>query len=305
MLYLPLLLLTVAACNSWKDLCISHNKAFPAHHVDTFQKQSTYFSLYARLPQIVYSKEGVTLSIARRYDNPELVSDGYIRFGKVEAEIRSLDGPGIISSFYLQSDDLDEIDVVEIIGSFPETYQTNYFVKGNTTTYDRGDTHTLPTSPHDNYHKYGVEWTDKEIIWFLDNAPVRRLPRENSHGFPTSPMRVYFSVWAGGDSLNAPGTILWAGGPTDYRQMPYRMDIRSVLVENYLPGGTFVYGSGLGVSLVQVDSDEVDSGRGSENSAKGRNFEKLSGTKVVYKSMATVLRPVNRWIQLWGMLMAV
>ena len=47
-------------------------------------------------------------------------------YGKVEAEIKGAAGKGIISSFYLQSDDLDEIDVVEIFGSDPYEFQTNF-----------------------------------------------------------------------------------------------------------------------------------------------------------------------------------
>ena len=44
-------------------------------------------------------------------------------YGKVEAEIKGAAGKGIISSFYLQSDDLDEIDVVEIFGSDPMNFK--------------------------------------------------------------------------------------------------------------------------------------------------------------------------------------
>lgn len=160
---------------------------------------------------------------------------GYIMHGKVEAEIMSLGEPGMISSLYLQSDDLDEIDVVELSGSFHETYQTNFFVKGHVGNYERGEFHRLLSSPHTTFHKYAVEWTSEEMIWLVDNKVVRRVRKENPHGFPTSPQRVFLSLWAGGDPDNSAGTIQWAGGPTSYGQVPYTMNVRNLLVMNYGP----------------------------------------------------------------------
>lgn len=232
---LPLLLLVVAATSCDIPIFQSNSlQLFPATHFDQFSAPCRLFSNSSGPPQVEYGQNGLHLSIIHRFDNPQVVSLGYIMYGKVEAEIMGLGARGVISSLYLQSDDLDEIDVVELSGSYHDAYQTNYFVKGNVSNYERGFSHHLPSSPHINYHKYGLEWTPHEMIWLVDNNVVRRVGRDNPHGFPTSPQKVYISIWAGGDPENKPGTIQWAGGLTDYEQVPYSMDVRNMLVVNYL-----------------------------------------------------------------------
>ena len=183
---------------------------------------------------INFSSKGLQMTIKKPFDNPSLVSTEYIMYGKVEAEIKGSHGSGLVSSFYLQSKDLDEIDIAEILGSDPYRYQTNFFIKGNTTTYDRGDFHNLPIHlSHDQFYKYGCEWTFEKIVWFLNDVPVRELIRGNKHGMPTSPMRVIFSLWAGEDTQNK-DTIAWSGGLTDYSRGPFTMTVRNLRVENYI-----------------------------------------------------------------------
>ncbi len=41
-----------------------------------------------------------------------IVSNEYIFFGKVEVALKAANGTGIVSSFVMESDDLDEIDWV-------------------------------------------------------------------------------------------------------------------------------------------------------------------------------------------------
>lgn len=52
-------------------------------------------------------------------------------FGKVEVVLKAAPGAGIVSSFVMQSDDLDEIDW-EWLGSDPDEVQSNFFGKGMT-----------------------------------------------------------------------------------------------------------------------------------------------------------------------------
>lgn len=66
------------------------------------------------------------------------------------ATLEAAAGAGIVSAFILQSDDLDEIDW-EWLGGDTTEVQSNYFSKGNTTTYDRGATHPV-ANPQTTYH---------------------------------------------------------------------------------------------------------------------------------------------------------
>jgi len=74
----------------------------------------------------------------------------YLFFGTVTATLEAATGAGIVSAFILQSDDLDEIDW-EWLGGDTADVQSNYFSKGNTSSYDRGATHSV-ANPQTTYH---------------------------------------------------------------------------------------------------------------------------------------------------------
>lgn len=240
----PLLLaaLTLAAC----DNCTT-NKALPTQLYESFTSESNNFNASHH---VAFSVGGASLGIFRRGNNPMIQSLGYLWHGKVEAEIMGALGTGIISSFYLQSDDLDEIDIVETFGGNVFTCQTNFFVKGNISNYARGEYHMPPLLPLTEFHKYSVEWTPEYMAWAIDDVEVRRTERGNPHGFPQSPMRVIASLWAGGDPENHRGTIDWAGGITNYDLVPYIMRIRNVRIENY-SGGADEYELGRNGTVVR------------------------------------------------------
>lgn len=161
---------------------------------------------------------GAEFTVAKQGDGPLLASDFYIMFGHVEWELQAAPGQGIVSSAVLQSDDLDEIDW-EFLGGEPDTVQTNYFSKGDTSTFDREQTFAAPSN-NKQFHTYAIDWTAERIVWLIDGTPVRTLKaaEAGSYGYPQTPMMVRVGVWAGGDPNNAQGTIgkyhnfeLWYG----------------------------------------------------------------------------------------------
>lgn len=194
-------------------------------------------------PGIEYCERGLKLTILNRYDNPSILSKYYIESGRAEVELQAAPGQGIISSFYLQSPSLDEIDVAETFGSNPYEFQSNFFIRGNTSTHDRGEYHPMYPPPMDVYHKYGIEWTEDHIEWFIDGESVRTVYDDHPQGFPRGPMSIKFSLWAGGDALNDPGTIEWSGGNTDYYDLPYSMYIKDMNVVDYSTGVHHSYGN--------------------------------------------------------------
>lgn len=135
--------------------------------------------------------------------------------------------------------------------------QTNYFGKGNTTTYDR----MIPYNVADTQgttHTYAVNWTSSALTWLIDGVAVRTLPYAAANGganFPQTPMNVRIGIWAGGDPSNQKGTIQWAGGETDYSKTPYTMYVESVKVTNYNPACQYTYGDRSG-SWQSIRMDE-------------------------------------------------
>ena len=128
-------------------------------------------------------------------------------FGHVEYVIQTAPGVGIVSSAVLQSDDLDEIDW-EWLGADNTQAQTNYFGKGQTTTYNRGAFSPNPNN-QDGFHTYTIDWTADQIVWSIDGTAVRTLTQADAEAnqYPQTPMQIKVGAWSGGDPSNAPGTI--------------------------------------------------------------------------------------------------
>jgi len=156
--------------------------------------------------------------------------------------MRAATGQGVISSIVLESDDLDEVDW-ELMGGNTTHAETNYFGKGNTTAYDRAIYYPV-SSPQADFHNYTVDWTADRIEWMIDSVLVRTLEYADANGgknFPQTPMTVRMGIWAGGDPSNAPGTIEWAGGLTNYADGPYTMYVQSATVNDYSTGSAYEY----------------------------------------------------------------
>jgi len=61
---------------------------------------------------INYISSGAELVVEKPKDSPTIISDAYFFFGYAEAKLKAAAGVGIVSSFVLESDDLDEVDWV-------------------------------------------------------------------------------------------------------------------------------------------------------------------------------------------------
>lgn len=286
MLIFYLFLIVSAVCNPTTSTCAPVAALGSSFKQDLSSDIGEYFSELPKKGEITYtSEDGISLIMNKQLDNPTIHSNFYIMFGKVEVVMKAALGTGVISSFYLQSDDLDEIDI-ELFGGDNYEFQSNYFVKGSTTTYDRGVYHPTNPGPLTSYHTYTIDWTPEQLTWSLDGNVVRTLPKDNPQGYPQAPMQIIAGVWAGGDPTNEPGTILWAGGPTDFSQAPFVMSMKSIIVSDYSSGDTYSYSgtSGTWQSIV-AENGEVN---GREEEGR-KEFDTLaSGGSVNEKPLAVV-----------------
>lgn len=244
---------TTSSCNPLSSTSCSADKALATSFIEDFTEESDYFSAVSFPDRINYTSEGASLTLAERFDNPALKSNFYIMFGKLQVTFKAAPGRGVVSSFYLQSDDLDEIDL-EWIGSDITEVQTNYFSKGNTSTYDRGSFHPV-SSPQTEYHNYTIDWTESALTWYIDGVSIRTISSDVSSGYPQTPMYIVTGIWAGGDPSNAAGTIEWAGGLVDYSEAPFTMHVKDMIVSDYSTGSEYSYSdqSGTWESITAVD----------------------------------------------------
>ncbi|PIN07140.1 Xyloglucan:xyloglucosyl transferase [Handroanthus impetiginosus] len=111
---------------------------------------------------------------------------------------------GVITSFYLSNNeahpgDHDEVDI-EFLGTTlgkPYVLQTNVYIRGS------GDGNIIGREmkfhlwfdPTADFHNYAILWNPTEIIFFVDDVPIRRYPRKSDATFPLRPMWVYGSIW--------------------------------------------------------------------------------------------------------------
>jgi hypothetical protein len=164
-------------------------------------------------------------------------------FGKVSITMKAAPGAGIVSTLVLQSDDLDEIDM-EWLGADGTEVQTNYFGKGDVTTYNCGAFNPAANNQNE-FITYTIEWTATQVTWSVGGSIVRVLTpaTADTNQYPQTPMQIKFGAWSGGDpSTNAPGTVTWARGPTNYANGPFTMTVQSIAVTDYSTGTQYKYG---------------------------------------------------------------
>ncbi|GJN73589.1 cell wall glucanosyltransferase Mwg1 [Purpureocillium lilacinum] len=225
---------TFTACNPLKKTCPA-DPAFGGTTSCDFTKGACNTFSLADGTSLKYNGQGAVFSISKDSDAPTIHTGKYIFFGEVEVKVQAAPGKGIVTSAVLQSDDLDEIDW-EWVGGDNTQVQTNYFSKGDTSSYDRGAFHGVG-NPTGQVHTYTVKWTSQGVWWFIDGQQVRELTAANAKGgaaaLPQTPMQIKLGTWVAGRKDAPEGTVQWAGGYADYSKAPFLAYYQSVKIVDY------------------------------------------------------------------------
>ncbi|KAJ5153070.1 extracellular glycosidase [Penicillium canariense] len=201
-----------------------------------------------------YTADGADFTIYKANTSTLLQSNFYIFFGVVESWVKMAKGGRVV----LESDDLDEIDW-EWVGYNTSAVQTNFFGKGNTTSYDRGATYVVENADTE-YHNYTTYWNSDRLEWWVDGTILRTLHYSDSlalggKNYPQTPCRVKFSNWPAGIPSAENGTIQWAGGLVNYDEAPFTMSVQRVRVQDFHTGKEYTYGDQTGsFESIQVTS---------------------------------------------------
>jgi beta-glucanase (GH16 family) len=144
------------------------------------------------------------------------------------------------------SDVKDEIDY-EFVGADLTTAQTNIYWQALPYYGNSGNISNL-TDTFSDWHTYTVDWQPDQIQWSVDGNVGRTKTRASTwnstsqlYNYPQTPARVQLSIWPGGDSDQAAGTIAWAGGPINWDSQDiqsagyYYMQVQSCSFECYSP----------------------------------------------------------------------
>lgn len=249
---------TSSSCNPMTNTSCAADPALATEHEWVFNTtdapSSSIWTVTAGT--VDWTADGANFTIREQGDSPTIRSNFYIFGGKVEIMMKSAPGQGIISSFMMLSDDLDEIDW-EFLGGNGTAVQTNFFGKG-VNNYTWQNDFEVSGGTLADFHNYTIDWTNETLKWYIDGDLKRTLTPEeanNTYSYPQTPMRLFLGPWAGGDPDNAQGTIEWAGGETDYDDGPFTMAVKSVKVTDYGRGTAYKYTdqSGLWDSIEMVE----------------------------------------------------
>lgn len=111
----------------------------------------------------------------------------------------------------------------------PASWSFPSWLTFNTDTHSSNITDVSDTNA--NFHEYEIQWTPDDITWLVDGK-VGRVQKKsdtwnataNQWNFPQTPSRLQLSIWPGGASTNAKGTVDWAGGPIDWDSEDIKRD---------------------------------------------------------------------------------
>ncbi|KAM0247061.1 hypothetical protein ACHAP5_004341 [Fusarium lateritium] len=226
---------TFTDCNPLKKTC-PPNPAFGDKKVECDFAKGECDAFHGMIgTNLKYDEQGALFRINKESDAPTIRSNNYLFFGRVDVVMEAAKGRGIVTSVVLQSDDLDEVDF-EFVGSDDAQVQSNYFSKGDTTTYDRAIYHPV-SAPLSTTHKYSVEWTSTKIDWLIDDVVVRTLNAADAtrpgYEMPQTPMQLKLGTWVAGGKDSNEGTVEWVGGYTDFKQAPFDAYYRSITIVDY------------------------------------------------------------------------
>lgn len=171
-----------------------------------------------------------------RYTGSGFITSSLYQHGFFSASIKlpSDYTAGICVAFYTSNGDVfekthDELDF-EFLGNVegkPWRFQTNLYGNGSTSR-GREERYRLWFDPSKEFHRYSILWTPNNIIFYIDEVPIREVVRSEEMGgdFPSKPMSLYATIW---DASN------WAtnGGKykVNYKYAPFVAEFKDLVLE--------------------------------------------------------------------------
>lgn len=149
--------------------------------------------------------KAVHLSLDERTGSGFVSQDLYLHgFFSASIKLPSDYTAGVVIAFYMSNGDIfeknhDELDF-EFLGNIRGKewrIQTNIYGNGSTG-IGREERYGFWFDPSEDFHQYSILWTDDQIIFFIDNIPIREIKRKvMGDDFPSKPMSLYATIWDG------------------------------------------------------------------------------------------------------------
>ncbi|GLU05361.1 hypothetical protein SLE2022_224630 [Rubroshorea leprosula] len=207
-----------------------------AFNLSTVSFDENYSPLFGER-NLIQSPDGLNIRLLlNAYTGSGFISSSMYQYGFFSAKIKlpSDHTAGIVVAFYTSNGAVfeknhDELDF-EFLGNVegqPWRFQTNLYGNGSTNT-GREERYFLWFDPSKEFHRYSILWTAKNIIFYVDDVPIREVVRSEEMGgdYPSKPMSLYATIW---DASN------WAtnGGKNgvDYKYAPFTSEFKDFALE--------------------------------------------------------------------------
>ncbi|RCV46965.1 hypothetical protein SETIT_9G573900v2 [Setaria italica] len=181
---------------------------YPSSMVRSMAFSEGYVNLWGPQHQTLSQDQKALTLLMDRSSGSGFKSKRSYRNGYFGASIKVQPGytAGVNTAFYLSNNELypgkhDEIDM-ELLGTVPGepyTLQTNVYVRGTgdgARLVGREMRFHLWFDPAADFHHYAILWNPDEIVFLVDDVPVRRYAGD---AFPDREMWAYGSIWDASD----------------------------------------------------------------------------------------------------------
>ncbi|KAH0645656.1 hypothetical protein KY285_033700 [Solanum tuberosum] len=212
------------------------NTTYKAFNLSTITFEEGYSPLFSDF-NIERSPDDRSFRLLlNKFSGSGVISTEYYNYGFFSASIKlpAIYTAGIVVAFYTSNADTfeknhDELDI-EFLGNVngqPWRFQTNMYGNGSVSR-GREERYRMWFDPSKDFHQYSILWTPKNIIFYIDETPLREINRHPAMGgdFPSKPMSLYATIW---DASS------WAtnGGKAkvDYKFEPFATELKDLVLE--------------------------------------------------------------------------
>ncbi|KAL3497908.1 hypothetical protein ACH5RR_040640 [Cinchona calisaya] len=217
-------------------LCLLFITNASAFNLTTIKFDEGYSSLFSDF-NIVRSPDDKSVRLLlNRLSGSGIISSDYYNYGFFSAKIKlpADYAAGIVVAFYTSNIDTweknhDELDI-EFLGNVngkPWRFQTNMYGSGSLSR-GREERYRLWFDPSKEAHQYSIFWSPINIIFYIDEVPIREIVRHPAMGgdYPSKPMSLYATIW---DASS------WAtnGGKekVNYKYEPFASEFKALVLE--------------------------------------------------------------------------
>jgi hypothetical protein len=154
----------------------------------------------------VQTYNGVKLSLTQN-GGASIKIDNKFQYGVLDAFFKASNGIHVISSFYIESENKDQVIFNVHNDNDENSIETNFFYEGNMVNVK----YNYPTELlSETYNKYTIVWFPDYYEWRFNDLILRRMNKNDTDTFPDAPSSIKFSIWTGTSGIQ------WDEAPFEY-----------------------------------------------------------------------------------------